>query len=88
MRRAHPDTHTNIPTEKHRMAKKLKKVEPQQVKAADIPVKARRGKSLAETMMDYPDPDHRWDRPLQAPGRMPFKAMMVAQTVRWAACQK
>ena len=52
------------------MAKKLKKVEPQQVKAADIPVKARRGKSLAETMMDYPDPDHRWDRPLQAPGRM------------------
>ena len=27
------------------MAKKLKKVEPQQVKAADIPVKARRGKS-------------------------------------------
>lgn len=52
------------------MAKKQKKVEPQQIKVADIPVKARKGQSLAEAMIEYPDPDHRWDRPLQAPGRM------------------
>jgi Xaa-Pro dipeptidase len=47
-----------------------KKVEPQQVKRDSIAPKGRKGKSLAQTMMETPDPGHRWDRPLQAPGRM------------------
>jgi Xaa-Pro dipeptidase len=47
-----------------------KKVEPQHIKPDSIPAKARKGKSLAETMVEFPDPGHRWDRPLQAPGRM------------------
>jgi len=32
--------------------------------------KGRRGETLAATMTEHPDPGHRWERPLQAPGRM------------------
>jgi Xaa-Pro dipeptidase len=32
--------------------------------------KGRRGPTLAEAMTGDPDPGHRWERPLQAPGRM------------------
>jgi Xaa-Pro dipeptidase len=51
------------------MAKK--KAEPAAIKRDAIdPKKGRRGDSLAEAMTGHPDPGHRWDRPLQAPGRM------------------
>jgi Xaa-Pro dipeptidase len=52
------------------MAKKARKAEPQRVSRDSIKPKARRGQSLAAAMMENPDPGHRWDRPLQAPGRM------------------
>ena len=51
------------------MAKK--KVEPKSVRSASInPKRGTRGQTLAEAMVEHPDPQHRWDRPLQAPGRM------------------
>lgn len=51
------------------MAKR--RAEPKIIKASAInPKRGRRGKTLAETMVEHPDPNHRWDRPLQAPGRM------------------
>jgi len=31
--------------------------------------KGRRAETLAEAMTTHPDPGHRWERPLQAPGR-------------------
>ena len=50
------------------MAKK--KVEPKVIKASAInPKRGRRGRTLAEAMIEHPDPQHRWERPLQAPGR-------------------
>ena len=51
------------------MAKRSK--EPKVIKTASIdPRKGRRGATLAEAMVEHPDPGHRWERPLQAPGRM------------------
>jgi len=51
------------------MAKR--RAEPKVIKASAInPKRGRRGKTLAEAMIEHPDPQHRWDRPLQAPGRM------------------
>jgi len=48
-----------------------KKVEPKSVRSASInPKRGARGQTLAEAMVEHPDPQHRWDRPLQAPGRM------------------
>jgi Xaa-Pro dipeptidase len=48
-----------------------KKAEPSVVRTADIhPRKPKRGQTLAQAMIEHPDPGHRWDRPLQAPGRM------------------
>ena len=51
------------------MAKR--RAEPKVIKASAINSKrGRRGKTLAEAMIEHPDPQHRWERPLQAPGRM------------------
>ena len=51
------------------MAKK--RAEPTVIKRESIaPKKGRRGETLAEAMTGNPDPGHRWERPLQAPGRM------------------
>ena len=51
------------------MAKK--KGEPVVIRRDAIdPAKGRRGETLAEAMTGHPDPGHRWERPLQAPGRM------------------
>ena len=51
------------------MAKK--RAEPTVIKSESIaPKKGRRGETLAEAMTGNPDPGHRWERPLQAPGRM------------------
>jgi len=51
------------------MAKK--RAEPTVIKRGSIePTKGRRGATLAEAMTGHPDPGHRWERPLQAPGRM------------------
>jgi len=48
-----------------------KKAQPTVIKSATIETKkARRGETLAEAMTGHPDPGHRWERPLQAPGRM------------------
>jgi Xaa-Pro dipeptidase len=48
-----------------------KKPEPKLIKADSIaPRKSIRGTTLAEEMQQHLDPMHRWDRPLQAPGRM------------------
>ncbi len=51
------------------MARKSKKVEPKLVKAAGIDPK-RRPKEGPDGLYDPSDPGHRWERPLQAPGRM------------------
>jgi Xaa-Pro aminopeptidase len=52
------------------MARKpMKKVEPKNVRAADIDPK-RREQEAPDGLFDPLDPAHRWDRPLQAPGRM------------------
>ena len=52
------------------MAKAKKKtVEPKHVKAADIDPKKRTYEG-PDGLFDPADPGHRWDRPLQAPGRM------------------
>jgi Xaa-Pro dipeptidase len=51
------------------MAKK--RAEPTVIKAGAIDrKKGRRGPTLAEAMSRHPDPGHRWERPLAAPGRM------------------
>jgi hypothetical protein len=51
------------------MATKRKKVEPKSIKASGIDPK--RGVSSApDGLYDPADPGHRWERPLQAPGRM------------------
>ncbi len=51
------------------MARKPKKPEPKQVKAASIDPR-RAVKTAPDGLYDPADPGHRWDRPLQAPGRM------------------
>ncbi len=51
------------------MARKRKKVEPKLVKASGIDPK-RRPKEGPDGLYDPANPGHRWDRPLQAPGRM------------------
>ena len=51
------------------MASKQRKVEPKQVKAAGIDPK-RAPKAGPDGLYDPLNPGHRWDRPLQAPGRM------------------
>lgn len=51
------------------MAKR--RAEPKVIKPGAIdPKRGRRGSTLAEAMAEHSDPQHRWDRPLQAPGRM------------------
>lgn len=51
------------------MAKK--RAEPKVIRASAIhPKRGRRGQTLAAAMVEHPDPQHRWERPLQAPGRM------------------
>ena len=51
------------------MAKK--RAEPKVIRASAIhPKRGRRSQTLAEAMVEHPDPQHRWERPLQAPGRM------------------
>jgi Xaa-Pro dipeptidase len=51
------------------MARAKKNAEPRQVRAAGIdPKKAPR--SAPDGLYDPANPGHRWDRPLQAPGRM------------------
>ena len=51
------------------MARKPKAVEPKIVKAADI--NSRNGERNApDALYDPANPGHRWERPLQAPGRM------------------
>jgi len=51
------------------MARQPKKREPKLVKAASIHPK-RAASAAPDGLVDPADPDHRWDRPLQAPGRM------------------
>src|SRR5687768_13980896 len=51
------------------MSSKKKKAEPKIVKAAAIDPK-RRVREAPDVLYDPSDPGHRWERPLQAPGRM------------------
>jgi Xaa-Pro dipeptidase len=51
------------------MARKKRKVEPRSVKASAIHPK-RRVREGPDGLYDPANPDHRWERPLQAPGRM------------------
>jgi Xaa-Pro aminopeptidase len=51
------------------MAAKKKRPEPKNVKPTDIDPK-KRVKEAPDVLYDPADPNHRWDRPLQAPGRM------------------
>jgi len=58
-----------ITTQDSDMAKK--RAQPTVIKKDSIDRnKGRRGETLAEAMTGLPDPGHRWERPLQAPGRM------------------
>jgi Xaa-Pro dipeptidase len=51
------------------MARRKRKAEPKLVKASAIHPK-RRIKEAPDGLYDPANPDHRWERPLQAPGRM------------------
>ena len=51
------------------MAAKKKRTEPKRVKSSDIDPKKRVSKA-PDVLYDPADPRHRWERPLQAPGRM------------------
>src|ERR1035437_5880726 len=51
------------------MARKRKAVEPKIVKTTDIDPK-RRVSPAPDGLYDPANPGHRWERPLQAPGRM------------------
>jgi Xaa-Pro dipeptidase len=51
------------------MAAKSKRPEPKKVKPTDIDPKER-VKEAPDVLFDPADPNHRWERPLQAPGRM------------------
>jgi Xaa-Pro aminopeptidase len=48
---------------------KAKKSEPKNVRASDIDPK-KRVSEAPDVLVDPADPNHRWERPLQAPGRM------------------
>ena len=50
-------------------AKRKKRVEPKAIRRSDIDPK-RRVKEGPDGLCDPADPGHRWERPLQAPGRM------------------
>jgi len=48
-----------------------KKAAPKPIRRGAIdPKRGLRGPTLAEAMVEHADPQHRWERPLQAPGRM------------------
>ena len=51
------------------MAKKTKRPEPKRVVSSNIDSK-RRVSEAPDVLVDPADPNHRWERPLQAPGRM------------------
>ena len=51
------------------MARKAKAVEPKKIKASGIDPK-KRISSAPDVLFDPANPGHRWERPLQAPGRM------------------
>src|SRR5688572_30449200 len=51
------------------MATKKKTTEPKRVRAADIDPK-KRVSEAPDVLFDPADPNHQWERPLQAPGRM------------------
>src|SRR5215210_7130242 len=51
------------------MATKKKTTEPKKVRSADIDPK-KRVSEAPDVLVDPADPNHRWERPLQAPGRM------------------
>src|ERR1035437_205343 len=51
------------------MARKAKTVEPKIIKPSSIDPKRRRS-TAPDGLYDPANPDHRWDRPLQASGRM------------------
>ncbi len=51
------------------MPRKIKRVEPKVVKAGSIDPK-RRVSTAPDGLYDPANPGHRWERPLQAPGRM------------------
>src|SRR6478735_12682799 len=51
------------------MASKKKAVEPKSIKASSIDPK-RKPSTAPDGLYDPANPNHRWDRPLQAPGRM------------------
>src|SRR5581483_11105614 len=51
------------------MAKNRKAVEPKKVRGADIDPK-KRASEAPDVLFDPADPNHKWERPLQAPGRM------------------
>ena len=51
------------------MAKKTKRVDPKRITSRDIDPK-KRVSTAPDGLVDPADPSHRWERPLQAPGRM------------------
>jgi len=51
------------------MAAKKKRTEPKRVKSSDVDPK-KRVSAAPDVLYDPADPGHRWERPLQAPGRM------------------
>src|SRR5688572_10969521 len=51
------------------MAKKTRKSEPKRVTGSDVHPR-KRISAAPDVLVDPADPDHRWERPLQAPGRM------------------
>src|ERR687897_1249002 len=51
------------------MPTKNKKTEPKRIAAADVDRK-RRASEAPDVLFDPANPGHRWERPLQAPGRM------------------
>src|SRR5690606_38420550 len=51
------------------MVRKAKPVEPKHIKASGIDPK-KRISSAPDVLFDPANPGHRWERPLQAPGRM------------------
>src|SRR3954467_3595215 len=51
------------------MKTKTKAAEPKRVRATDIDPK-NRASEAPDVLVDPADPNHKWERPLQAPGRM------------------
>ena len=52
-----------------KMAKKTRKPERKRIASTDIDPK-KRVSEAPDGLVDPADPNHRWERPLQAPGRM------------------